>query len=138
MKLLKNETDFFGAVANHLVLAEPRKINAVHHDAARVEFIEPAKNVDERGLARAGWTHKRYPTGGLDVEAEVIESAQCPVFLDEVLDHNLRRRSLLLGQNLDRSAQASPRKTDAGRMLASRRSGYALRIATSMVRATAT
>src|SRR5205823_9383007 len=33
---------------------------------------------------------------------------------------------------------ASPRKTEAGRMLASRRSGYALRIATMIVRATAT
>src|ERR1700687_4944198 len=104
MKLLKNEADFFGAIADHLVFAKFRKVYAVHNDAASVEFIESAKNVDERGLARAGWAHKRYPFGGCHVEAEVIESSQCPVFLDEVLDHNLRRRRLLLGQNLDRSA----------------------------------
>src|ERR1700730_13860353 len=117
MKLLEDEADLFGAVADHLVFAEVSEGDAVHDDAAGVDFIEPAENVDERGLARAGWTHKRYPFGGFHVEAEGIESAQGPVFLDTVLDHNLCRRCLLLGQNVDRSAQASPRKTDAGRML---------------------
>src|SRR5580704_5474271 len=138
MKLLENESNFFGAVADHVVFAKFRKIYAIHDDTARIELIESAKNVDKGGLARAGRAHERDPFGSPNVETEPIESAQRAIFLDKVLDRDLRRRRLLLGQNLDRSAHASPRKIEAGRMLASRRSGYALRMATIIVRATAT
>src|SRR5271169_2138878 len=138
VKLLEDEADLFGAVADHFVLAELREVDAIDNYATGVEFIEPAKNVDERGLARAGWTHKRHPFGRVHIKTQIINSSQRPIFLDEVFDRDLRSRRPLLRQNLHRRAHASPRKTDAGRTLASRRSGYALRIATIVVSATDT
>src|SRR5580704_5730430 len=138
VKLLEDEADFFGAVANHLVLGGLREIDNIDDDAAGVQLVESAKNVDERGFSGAGGSHERHPFGGGDAETEIIESAQCAIFLDEALDGNLRRGRLLFRQDLDRSAHASPRKTEAGRTLARRRSGYALRIATMVVSATDT
>src|SRR5579859_1686962 len=115
VKLLEDEADFFGAIANQFAFAEPREIDSIYHDTARIERIEPAKNIDESGFARAGWTHQRNPFRGLNMEAEIVESAKGAVFLDEVFDGDLGSRSRLLRRNLDGSAHASPRNTAAGR-----------------------
>src|SRR5277367_4581853 len=140
MKLLKNEPDFLGAVTNNLVFTELREVDAIDNNPARVQFVEPTENVDQRGLTGTRGAHERHPFGRPHVETKIIDSAQHPVFLDKVLNGNLRRRSrrVYFRQNLHWRAHASPRKTEAGRTLASRRSGYALRIATMVVSATDT
>ena len=70
MKLLEDEADFFGAVANHLVFGEFGEVGAIDDDAAGGERVEAAENVDERGLAGAGRAHQRDPFAGLDAKAE--------------------------------------------------------------------
>src|SRR6266704_3573907 len=136
VKLLKNEADFFRAVTHQFAFAEFRKVHAVNDHAAGSERVQPAENVDERGLPRAGRSHERDPFAKVHSEADAVERAQGTVLLDQVVDDHL----LLCDSQvrLGDGAHASPRKTDAGRILASRRSGNALRIATSMVSPTAT
>src|SRR5260370_5139696 len=127
MELLENETDFLGAVANELIFAEFREIDAIDDDASRSKRIQAAENIDQRCFAGAGGTHESNPFGGLDAEAERVDGAQRAVLLGQRFDDHLCLR-----------AHPSPRNTDAGRTFASRRSGYAPAIETSMVSATAT
>ena len=70
MKLLEDEADFFGAIADHLVFAEFREIGAVDDHAAGSERVEAAENIDQRGFAGAGRAHERDPFAGVDVEAK--------------------------------------------------------------------
>src|SRR5690242_256704 len=114
MELLENETDFFGAVAHDLTFAQLCQVDTVDDDASRSQRIEPAENIDQRGLAGAGRTHKGDPFAALDAEAQRVDGAQRAVFLGQRFDDHLCLR-----------AHASPRNTDAGRTFASRRSGYA-------------
>src|SRR5205807_6951579 len=69
---------------------------------------------------------------------DAIECAQGAVLLDQIVDDHLLRRDARLHLDGSNYTHASPLNTDAGRMLASRRSGKALRIATSIVKPTAT
>src|SRR5260370_34786872 len=98
--------------------------------------MQTTENVDQRGFPGAGGAHKRDPFAGVHIEADAAERAQCAILLGQVFDDHLLRR----GQRgrWSEGTHASPLKTDAGRMLASRRSGNALRIATIIVSATAT
>src|SRR5438309_1980275 len=135
MKLLEDEAHFFRAVSDQLVLAKFRKVDAVDDNVSGSERVQPAKNVDQRGLPGAGGAHERNPFAGIHVEAHSAKRAERAVLLDQVFDdHLLRRRSR---RRCQERTHASPLKTDAGRMLASRRSGNALRIATITVSATA-
>src|SRR3989441_3573549 len=136
MKLLENEADFFGAVTHQFAFAEFRKVHAVHDHVTGSQCIQAAENVEERGLPRAGRPHERDPFAKVHSETDAVERTQRTVLLDQVVDDHLSLRDSRL--RLGDGAHASPRKTDAGRILASRRSGNALRIATSMVSPTAT
>src|ERR1700730_4476205 len=127
MKLLEHKADLFGAVANDFALAQLRQVNPIDNHAPGRQRIQTAKDIDERGLAGAGRSHERDPFAGGDVEAQRVHRAQRSVFVGEGFD-----------DTLGSGAHASPRKTDAGRILASRRNGYALAIATTIVSATAT
>src|SRR6266436_853037 len=100
------------------------------------ERVQPAENIDQRGFPRAGGAHERDPFAGVHAETDAAERAQGAVLLDQIFDHHLLRRNQR--RRCNDGTHASPRKTDAGRMLASRRSGYALRIATTIVNATVT
>src|SRR5437660_3882708 len=100
------------------------------------ERVQPAKNIYERCFPGAGGAHERNPFARVHVEVHSTKRAERAVLLDQVFDdHLLRRRSR---RRCQERTHASPLKTDAGRMLASRRSGNALRIATITVNATAT
>src|SRR5260370_11108156 len=100
------------------------------------ERIQTTENVDQRGFPGAGGAHKRDPFAGVHIEADAAERAQCAILLGQVFDDHLLRR----GQRgrWSEGTHASPLKTDAGRMPASRRSGNALTIATITVKDTAT
>jgi len=136
VKLLEDEPHFFRAVSNQLVLAKFRKINAVNNDMSRSERIQAAKNVDQRGFPGARGTHKRNPFARVHIEAHSAKRVQSAVLLDQAFDDHLLRHGSR--RRCHNGTHASPLKTDAGRMLASRRSGNALRIATITVNATAT
>src|SRR5215472_6967066 len=138
MELLKNEADFFRAVADQIVFAQARKVHAVHNYAARSQCIQSAENVDERGFPRTGRAHERDPFAGVYREADAVERMQRAVLLDQIVDDNLLRGRARLQLDWSNDTHASPRNTDAGRMPASRRSGKALTIATSIVKPTAT
>src|SRR6266571_2587624 len=135
MKLLENEADLLGSVTHELAFTQLRKVDAVNNDASGSQRIQAAENVNQRGLAGARRTHERDPLAAVYGETDTVERAQRAVLLDQTVDHHLvcRRSRLHLGDG----THASPRKTDAGRMLASRRSGNALRMATKIVRPTA-
>src|SRR5258708_3696347 len=135
MKLLEDEADFFRAVTHQLVFAEFRKIDAVNNHMAGGEGVQAAENVDERGFPRAGGAHERDPFAAVHAEADATERAQRAVLLDQVFDDHLLRRDLR--RRWSEGTHASRLKTDAGRMLASRLSGYALKMATMIVSATA-
>src|SRR5260221_365162 len=120
-------TDLFRSVANQLALAEFREVNTIDNHTPRSQCIQAPENIDERGFAGAGRAHQCDPFAGCNAETQAIDGAQRPVFFAERFDDDLRG-----------GAHASPRKTAAGRILASRRSGYAPAIATMMVSATAT
>src|SRR5205814_9297733 len=136
MKLLEDEAHVFRAVSDQLVLAKFRKIDAVDHNVSGSERVQPAKNIYERRFSGAGGAHERNPFARVHVEVHSTKRAERAVLLDQVFDdHLLRRRSR---RRCQERTHASPLKTDAGRMLASRRNGNALRIATNTVNATAT
>jgi len=122
--LLKDEADFFGAVADELAVIEFRKIDAIDDDVTGGEGVESAEDIDERGFAGAGRAHERDPFARVDREADAAESAESAVLLDQSVDDDLLVLNgvLRLLQGDDRT-HASPRKTDAGRMLARRRNG---------------
>src|SRR5439155_6565493 len=135
MKLLKNEADFFRPIADQLVLAKFREIDVINDDMSGSERVQPAKNIHERCFPGAGGAHERNPFARVHIEAHSTKRSQRAVLLDQVFDdHLLRRRSR---RRCNEGTHASPLKTDAGRMLASRCSGNALRIATITVSATA-
>src|SRR5260370_12354454 len=136
MKLLENEADFFGAVTHQFAFAEFRKVHAVDDHVTGSQRIQAAENVDERGLPRAGRPHKRDPFAEDDSETDAVERTQRTVLLDQVVDDHLLRRDSRL--RLSDGTHASPPKTAPAPILPSRRSGNALRIATSMVSPTAT
>jgi hypothetical protein len=75
MKLLENETYFFGAIANQLTFGALGKVNIIDDDSARSESVQPAENIDQSGFAGAGWTHERDPFAGSNGEGDAIESA---------------------------------------------------------------
>src|SRR5437660_1245323 len=103
---------------------------------SRSERIQAAQNVDQRGFPGAGGAHERNPVAHVHIEAHAVKRAQRAVLLDQVFDDHLFRRGS--GRRCHEGTHASPLKTEAGRMLASRRSGNALRIATITVNTTAT
>src|SRR3989442_6398820 len=100
------------------------------------ERVQPAENIDQRGFPRAGGAHERDPFAGVHAETDAAERAQGAVLFNQIFDHHLLRRNQR--RHCNDGTHASPLKTDAERMLANRRSGYALRIATMIVNATAT
>src|SRR5882672_7759994 len=136
VELLEDEADFLRAVTHQPVFAEFRKIDAVNDHMAGGERVQAAENIDERGFSRTGGAHERDPFAGVHIEADAAERTQRAVLLDQVFDDHLLRRDLR--RRWSEGTHASPLKTDAGRMLASRRSGYALKMATIIVSATAT
>ena len=119
MELLKDETNFFGAVADQLIFGEFGKIDIIDDHPAGGERVQPAKNIDQGGFAGAGRAHERHPFARLHAEADAVESAQRPVLLDQRFDNYLGR---LPRGGIER-AHASPRNTEAGEILARRRSG---------------
>src|SRR5260221_4054420 len=125
VELLKDEANFFGAVANQVVFGEFGQVHPVDDHMARGQGIQAAENIDQSGLAGAGWPHERDPFAGLDVEGDAVQRAQRPVLLHQRFNAHLR-------------VHASPRKTLAGRTLANRRRGNALAMETRMVMPTET
>src|SRR6266852_1570390 len=136
MELLEDEAHFFRAVTYQLAFAEFRKIDAVDNYMSRCERVQPAENIDERGFPRAGRAHKRDPFPGVHIKADAAERAQRTILLGQIFDDHLLHRGER--RRCSEGTHASPLKTEAGRMLASRRSGNALMIATMIVNATAT
>src|SRR5258707_15387577 len=59
MKLLENETDFLGAVANHFAFAELCKVDAIDNHAPGSQLVQPSQNIDEWRFAGAGRSHQR-------------------------------------------------------------------------------
>src|SRR5882672_1527026 len=101
---------------------------AIDGDAAGGGGVQAAENIDERGFAGTGRAHKGDPFAGRDVETDSVECAKGTVFLDEIVEDDLRRllrRWLQRGGWSDErlSGHASPRKMVAGRTLARRRNG---------------
>src|SRR5258707_4778429 len=125
VELLKDEADFFGAVTNQVVLRKFGQVPPVDDYVARGQRIQAAENIDQGGLAGAGWPHQRDPFAGLDVEGDAVQRAQRPVLLHQRFNAHLR-------------VHASPRKTLAGRTLANRRRGNALAMETRMAMPTET
>ena len=68
MELLEDEANFLRAVTDHSVFVELRKIHAIDYYTAFGEGVEPAKNIDERGFARARRAHQCDPFCGRDIE----------------------------------------------------------------------
>ena len=89
MKLLKDEADFFGAVADELAVTEFCEIHAIDNDVAGSEGVESTENIDEGGFAGARGAHKRDPFAGGDREADAAESAESAVLLDQGVDDDL-------------------------------------------------
>src|SRR3989454_275172 len=125
MELLEDEADFFGAVAHQFGFAEAREVGAIHENAAGGGRVETSKNVDERGLPRAGGAHDGNPLARFHGQAEAIERAEFAELLDKVFDLNER-------------AHASPRKITAGLTRASRRNGNAPAKETPTIKASVT
>src|SRR5208283_2179986 len=123
MKLLEDESNFFGSVADQIIFAEFCQVHAIDNDVARRQGVEATENIDQRGLAAAGGAHQGHPLTGLNVDGDAVESTQRAVLFHQRVD-------------MDLCAHPSPRKTLAGRMLARRRSGKALAMETRIVRAT--
>src|SRR5579885_1317142 len=139
VKLLEDEADFFRAIAHQIAFAEPREVNAIDNHTPGSQGIEPAKNIDERRFSRAGRSHQRDPFARSNREGDAVECAQAAVFFYERIDRHLGRDGCLERRiDLHFGAHDSPRKTEAGRTLASRRSGNALKMATIIVSATLT
>src|SRR5215470_12211559 len=91
MELLEDKADFFRAVTDELGLVEARDVYSVDGDAAGSGRIQATKNIDESRLARAGRAHQRDPLARLNVEADSSKRAQRSIFLDEILQDDLRR-----------------------------------------------
>ena len=51
MKLLEDETDFFGAITDESGFVEAGDFLVIHGDAARRGGVESAENIDERGFS---------------------------------------------------------------------------------------
>src|SRR5215472_9356661 len=100
--------------------------------------MAPTENIDERGFPGSGRSHKCDPFPAVDSEADAVERTQGAVLLDQIVDDHLVCRSARPQFDWSNHTHASPRNTAAGRMLARRRNGKALRIATSIVKPTAT
>src|SRR6266481_1928804 len=120
VELLKDEPDFFRAIPHQVVFGKFGQIHAIHDRVAGRQRIQPAQNIDQRGLPGAGRPHQRDPFARLNVEGNAVQRAQRAVLLHQRFNAHLR-------------VHASPRNTFAGRMLASRRRGNALAIETMMV-----
>src|SRR6266853_451705 len=112
MKLLENETDFLGAIAGQLALAELADLHAIHHHTPSGGVVEASENIDQRRFAGPRWPHDGNPLAGLDLKTYVIESADSIETLFELFD-------------LDQRRHHSPRNISAGRMRPSSRSGSA-------------
>src|SRR5438105_11796397 len=68
MKLLKNEADFLRTVTDQCVFTELGKIDAVDQNTPRSKRVEAAKNIDQRGFARAGGPHQGDPFARSNIE----------------------------------------------------------------------
>lgn len=90
MKLLEDEANFFRAIANQFVFAEPAKVDVIDNNAAGREGIQSAENIDQSSLAGAGRAHEGDPFAGLNGEADTVESAEGSVLLGKAFDHKLR------------------------------------------------
>jgi hypothetical protein len=95
MELLEDEADFLGAEAREAGFVEARDIDAVDERAPRSRRIEPAKNIDERGLARAGRPHDGDPFARLDAERHAVERADVAEFFPQILYLDDRRHVLI-------------------------------------------
>src|SRR4029077_5944669 len=110
-------------VTREPILVEAGDIRAVHHGTSRRRRVQPAKNVDQRGLARAGRAHDGDPFPGFDVEGDCVERAHVRELFPQLRD-------------LDQPRHHSPRRITAGRTFPSRRSGKAPASATAIIKAT--
>ncbi len=113
MKLLEDEADFFGAVADELRFGEFCEIGAIDDYSAGGKGVKAAEDVDEGGFAGAGRAHQGDPFAGFDGERERVDGAEGAVLLGKGFDLDLGGHCVV----------HSPRRTAAGRMLARRRNG---------------
>ena len=90
MELLKDETDFVGAIAGERALVKRGDVGAVHHGAAGAGAVEAAEDVDERGLAGAGGAHDGDPLAGVHGKRDLIERADSAEFFGEFFDLHKR------------------------------------------------
>src|SRR5207249_6007049 len=111
----------FHPMADQLVITKVLKIDDINDNMSGSEPVRSAKNIYERCFPGAGGTHERNPFARVHIEAHSTKRAEGAVLLDQVFDdHLLRRRSR---RRCNEGTHASPLKTDAGRMPASRRNG---------------
>src|ERR1700740_3594761 len=87
--------------------------------------VQPGQNINQSGLAGARRPHERHPFASMNRDGNAIQGTQRAVILHQRIDFDL-------------GGHSSPRNTDAGRILASRRRGNALAMETTTVRATET
>ncbi len=100
MKLLEDEADFLGAKAREAGFVKPRDIDAIDERAAGGGRVEPAENIDQRGLARAGRAHDRDPFARIDAERHAVERAHVAEFFAQILDLDDGRHSIRLLQGV--------------------------------------
>src|ERR1700730_1040559 len=122
VKLLEYKADFIRAVTRQFAFAQIADFEAVDNHASRAGMIEPAKYVDQRGLAGAGRAHDGNPLARFHIETHAIERADFAKALFELVD-------------LDQGRHYSPRRISAGRTRPRRRRGKAPASATPIVNA---
>src|SRR5437868_2948652 len=75
VKLLENETDFLGPVANHFAFAELCQVDAIHNHAPGSQLVQASQNIDECGFAGAGRPHQRDPFPWSDAKVQAVDGA---------------------------------------------------------------
>jgi hypothetical protein len=86
MELLKDEADLLGAEARQPFFIEPRHVDAAHHGLAGSGRVEPAENIDQRGLPRARGAHDGDPFAFFHAERNAVERAHVAEFFFQVFD----------------------------------------------------
>src|SRR5215470_11369343 len=93
---LENEADRARPPVGELRLAEPRDVDAVDQDLARIGLVDPGDQVEQRRLARAGRPHQAEEVAALHVERDVVQHRHhlpaAAVGLEDVPDADERRR----------------------------------------------
>src|ERR1700720_4016136 len=125
MKLLKNKTNFVGAITRQLTLAEMPNLHSVYHDAPCSGVVKTSENIDQGRFARTRRSHDRNPFAALHFKTYPAERANALKVLLEIFDLHQRRHH-------------SPRRISAGRTRPSSRNGSAPVNATTTINATVT